>query len=138
MSVAVERRTVSLWPLNASPVPSGPRRPGKAAGVHHPAETEDLATEALAAITSSYRHGRAGIISGDSAPAPGQLGEEPSAGLAMTTHSPTVPLAFLSAPKPAEVPQGRPVDQDRDAATFWSRLVRTRRPAARGRHSPKG
>jgi hypothetical protein len=137
MSVAVERRTVSLWPVNASPVTSGPRPPRKAAVVRPTAETEDPATEALAAITSSYRHGRAGIISGDSPPSAGQLGEEPSAGLIVPTHSPTVPLGFLSDLKSAEVPQGPPADQGREAATFWSRLARTRRPAPRGRHSPR-
>jgi hypothetical protein len=137
MSVAVERHTVSLWPLNASPVSSGPRRPRKAPVAQHTAETEDPATEALAAITSSYRHGRAGIISGDTPPSARQLGEEPPADLALHTHPPTVPLAFLSDPKPAEVPQGPPAAQGREGATFWSRLVRTRRPAPRGRHSPR-
>jgi hypothetical protein len=137
MSVAVDRRTVNLWPLNASPVSSGPRRPRQPAVAPHPAETEDLATEALAAITSSYRHGRAGIISGNASTSARQHGEEPPAGPALPTHLPTVPLAFLSDLKPAEVPPGPPADQDREAATFWSRLVRTRRPAPRGRHSPR-
>ena len=128
MSVAVEHRTVSLWPLNASPVPSGPRRLRKAAVVQPAAETANPSTEALAAITSSYRRGRAGIISGDSSS---------SANLAAPTHFPTVPLTLLSDHKPAEVPQGLPVRQDREVATFWSRLARTRRPAPRGRHSQK-
>ena len=135
MSVAAEQRTVSLWPLNASPVSSGPRRPRKAAVVQYAEETEVPATRALAAITSSYRRGRAGIISGD-APA-GQVGAEPPADPALPTHFPTVPLTFLSDHKPAEVTHDLPVRQDREVATFWSRLARTRRPAPRGRHSPK-
>ena len=44
MNVAVEGRTFSLWPLNASPVSSAPRRPRKEAVVQHTAETEDPAT----------------------------------------------------------------------------------------------
>jgi hypothetical protein len=136
MSVAVEHRTVSLWPLNASPVPSGPRRrPLKAAVVQPAAEAENPSTEALAAITSSYRRGRAGIISGDSSA--GQFGAESPADPALPTHFPTVPLTLLSDHKPAEVPQGLPVRQDREVATFWSRLARTRRPAPRGRHAQK-
>ena len=137
MSVAAEHRTVSLWPLNASPVSSGPRRPRKAAVVQAAAQTEVPATGALAAITASYRHGRAGIISGDSSPSAGQLGEESAADAPLPTHFPTVPLTFLSDHKPAEVTHDLPVRQDREVATFWSRLARTRRPAPRGRHSPK-
>jgi hypothetical protein len=134
MSVAVERRTVRLWPLNASPVSSGPRT---AAVAEHPTDAEDQATEALAAITSNYRHGRAGIIFGDSSPSAGQLGEESPAALTPHTHFPTVPLTFLSDRAPAEVPRGLPAGQGGEIATFWSRLVRTRRSAPRGRHSPK-
>jgi hypothetical protein len=119
MSVAVERRTVSLWVVDASPVRSGPRNPGK-----------DPAGEALAAITSSYRNGRDGIIAGDSPPPAGLLGEAPPAD-APPPHFPTVPLAFL--PKPADVLPVLRVDQGREVATFWSRLVRTRG----GRHAPK-
>ena len=137
MSVAVEHRTVSLWPLNAPPVHGGPRRPGRAAVVQPAAETEAPATGALAAITANYRQGRAGIISGDSSPSAGQLGEESPADPALPTHLPTVPLTFLSDHKPAEVPPSFPVRQDREVAAFWSRLARTRRPAPRGRHSPK-
>jgi hypothetical protein len=136
MSVTVERRTVSLWPLNASPVTSGPRRPRKAAVVQPTAETKDPA-EALAAITSSYRDGRAGIISGGASPAAGHLGEASPADPAPPTHFPTVPLDFLSHPTPAAVPLGAPAVEDREATTLWSRLVRTRRSAPRGRHSPK-
>jgi hypothetical protein len=123
MSVAVQRQTVSLWPLNASPVNRLPRPPRRAA--------QDPATAALAAITSSYRHGRAGIIAGDS-PA-GQLGEQSRADLAVASHLPTVPVAFLTNPEPAEAPAA----ESTEATTLWSRLVRTRRPAPRGRHSPK-
>jgi hypothetical protein len=136
MSVAVERRTVSLWPSNASPVSSGPQRPRKAAVVQRTDETEDPATRALAAITSSYRHIRAGIISGHSSPTAGHLGGKSPADLALPTHAPTVPLTLLSH-EPAEVPQPLPPGQGREVATFWSRLVRTRRPTPRGRHSPK-
>jgi hypothetical protein len=137
MSVAVEHRTVSLWPLNASPVSSGPRPPRKAPGVQNPADDVNPEAQALAAITTSYRHGRAEIISGESSPSPGQPSEKSPAGLAASTHFPTVPLAFLSDRKPAEVPQNLPGDQGGEVATFWSRLVRTGRPAPRGRHSPK-
>lgn len=111
MSVAVERRTVSLWAADASPLRSGPPHP-----------RQDPASEALAAITSRYRRGRAGIIAGDAPP----------------THSPTVPLTLLPKRMPAEVVPGAPAaDQADEAATFWSRLVRSRRPAPRGRHSPR-
>jgi hypothetical protein len=118
MSVAVEHRTVSLWPVNASPVDSGRRQP----------------TGALAAIMAGYRHDRAGIISGDPSTATGQLGEESPAAPALLTHPPTVPLVLRSDPAPAEVPAGLP-DQGREATTLWARLVRTGRPAPRGRHS---
>jgi hypothetical protein len=131
MSVAVEHHTVSLWPLNGSPLRSGPQT---AAVVRRTGEAENPATEALAAITFRYRHGRAGIISGDS-PTPGQIGEEWPADL--PTHSPTVPITLLSGHTPPEIPQGIPAGQGREVATFWSRLVRTRRPAPRGRHAPK-
>jgi hypothetical protein len=138
MTAAVEHRTVSLWPLNASPVGSTPRRPRKAAVDQHTAGAEDRAAEALAAITSSYRHGRAGIISGDSSAPAGQLGERSPADLGRPPHAPTVPLPFLSDLRPAEVPQSRSPDPGSEDTTFWSRLVRTRRPAPRGRHFPKG
>jgi hypothetical protein len=134
MSVAVEHRTVDLWPSNASPVSSRPRRPHKAAVVTHSVDNENPATEALAAITTSYRHGRADIISGDSSPSAGRLSRESPADLPPATYSPTVPLAFLSDHKPAEVPQDLPGGQGREAATFWSRLVRRRRPEPGGRH----
>jgi len=137
MSLAVERRTVSLWLVDESPVTSGPRRPSKPAAVQPTADTKDPAREALAAITSSYRDGRAGIISGDGSPSTGRPGEDPSADPAPPTHFPTVPLDFLSSPKPAAVPAVPPAVEDPEATTLWSRIVRTRRPAPRGRHSPK-
>ena len=127
MSVAVERRTVRLWPVDASPLSSLPARPRK-----------DPATEALAAITSRYRRGREGIIAGDSSPSTGQLGETAPAHDAPPTHFATVPLAFLPKRMPTEVvPEGLQEVQADEAPTFWSRLVRSRRPAPRGRHSPK-
>jgi hypothetical protein len=137
VSVAVERRTVSLWPVDGSPVGSRSPRPDGAAPAQHTAETEDPATEALAAITSSYRHGRAGIISGETSPSPGQRAAESPTAPALPVHLPTVPLAFLPDRTPAEVAPSVPADEDREVATFWSRLGRTRRPAPRGRHSPK-
>ena len=136
MSVAVDRRTVSLWPSNASPVSTG-LRPREAALVGQNTETEGAATEALAAITSSYRHGRAGIISGDSSSSAAELGEGSPADLALPTHPPTVPLTFWSGHTRPAVPQGVPAGPDREVATFWSRLLRPRRPASRGRHSLK-
>jgi hypothetical protein len=110
MSVAVERRTVSLWVVDESPLRSGPRRPVKAP-----------AADALAAITSSYRRGRAGIIAGASSQ------EEASP----PTHFPTVPVPFV--PRPTVFLPAVPGDRSRETTTFWSRLVRTRR----GRHAPK-
>jgi hypothetical protein len=136
MSVAVERRTVALWPVNASPVSSGPQRPRKLAVVPPPGRTDVPAAGPLAAITSSYRDGRAGIISGDSSPSAGQLAEESPADLARATHA-TVPLGFLAKPKPPEAPQDLAADQGGEATTLWSRLVRARRPAPRGRHALK-
>jgi hypothetical protein len=133
MSVAVEHRTVSLWPLNASPLGSRSGRPYQAAVVQQTAQPPDPATEALAAITSSYRHGRAGIISGAASSSAGQLGESSPSDNGRPTHSPTVPLTFLPRPRPAEAPGPPP-----ENTTFWSRLVGTRGPARRGRHSPKG
>ena len=50
MSVAVERRTVSLWPVNASPVRSGPQRPQPVL-VQQTGETEHPATQAVALAT---------------------------------------------------------------------------------------
>jgi hypothetical protein len=120
MSLAVERRTVSLWAVDESPLRSGPRRPAKAP-----------AGDALAAITSSYRHGRDGIIAGDSPRPARPLHQAPPADASPPTFFPTVPVAFL--PKPAEVPGALSVDGGREVPTFWSRLVRTRR----GRHAPK-
>ena len=134
MSVSVERRTVSLWPMNASPVSSGPQQPRTTPVVGRSAPREDSATDALAAITSSYRNGRAGIIASDPSPSAGQVGAEPPADHAVPTHFPTIPVAFLSNPKPVEVPQELPADQVGEATTLWSRLVRSRRPAPRGRH----
>jgi len=139
MSLAVEHCTVSLWPLNASPVSGVPLRPRKSAGVQHTPDDENPATRALAAITTGYRHGRADIISGGSSPSTGQGSEELPTDLAPAGHYPTVPVAFLSAQKPAEAPQNLPGDPaGKEATTLWSRLVRTGRPAPRGRHSPKG
>jgi hypothetical protein len=112
MSVAVEHRTVSLWPTNGSPVRSTP-----------PLPRQDRATDALAAITSRYRRGRAGIIAGDAAP----VSSPP-------VSSPTVPVAYVPPRAPTAA---TPADQDDDAPTFWSRHVRSRRPTPRGRHSPK-
>lgn len=126
MSVAVERRTVSLWPVNASPLRSAPAQP-----------RTDLAAEALAAITSRYRQGRAGIISGRIAPSTVAPGDQAPADLAGPTAFPTVPLGFLSKPEPTAASSELPDEQGAEAATLWSRLVRTRRPAPRGRHSPK-
>ena len=145
MSVSVERRTVSLWPVNASPVRSAPQQPRTAPVVRRTAQREDPATQALAAITSSYRNGRAGIIASDPSPAAQQIGAEPPADPAVPTHFPTVPVAFLTKPEPAAVPPEPSADQVSEAAeatefteatTLWSRLVRTRRPAPRGRHRP--
>jgi hypothetical protein len=142
MSVSVERRTVSLWPVNASPVRSAPQHPRTAPLVRRTAQREDPATQALAAITSSYRNGRAGIIASDPSPAAQQIGAEPPADPPVPTHFPTVPVAFLTKPEPAEIPPEPPADQAGEAAeateatTLWSRLVRTRRPAPRGRHRP--
>ena len=142
MSVSVERRTVSLWPVNASPVRSAPQQPRTAPVVRRTAQREDRATQALAAITSSYRNGRAGIIASDPSPAAQQIGAEPPADPAVPTHFPTVPVAFLTKTEPAEVPHEPSADQVSEAAevseatTLWSRLVRTRRPAPRGRHRP--
>jgi hypothetical protein len=119
-SVAVERRTVSLWAVDESPVRRDPRRSAK-----------DPAGDALAAITSSYRHGRDGIIAGDSPPPARPLDQASPADASPPTFFPTVPVAFL--PKPAEVPGALAVDGGREVPTFWSRLVRTRR----GRHAPK-
>jgi hypothetical protein len=133
MSVAVERRTVSLWPLNAPPVNEGPRQ---TAVVRNTVATDDPGTEVLAAITSNYRRGRAGIISGDSARSAGQSGAEPPSGPAEPTHLPTVPPSFVSGPRPAELLPSPPADQPADTATFWSRLV-GKRPSARGRHAAK-
>lgn len=96
--------------------------------VQRAAEAGDRTTEALAAITSSYRRGRAGIISGEASPS----------GPTLPTHLPTVPLPFLSHPAPTEVPQSLPADQAGEVPGFWARLVRTRRAASRGRHAPKG
>ena len=105
MNVAVERRTVSLWPTNASPLSRAPGAPRTPTVVQPTAGTDDPATGALAAITSSYRQGRAGIISGDSSPSAGQLAEASPAAPAPPVHFPTVPLGFLSTPEPAEVPR---------------------------------
>ena len=142
MSVSVERRTVSLWPVNASPVRSAPQQPRTAPVVRRTAQREDRATQALAAITSSYRNGRAGIIASDPSPAAQQIGAEPPADPAVPTHFPTVPVAFPTKTEPAGVPHEPSADQAGEAAeateatTLWSRLVRTRRPAPRGRHRP--
>jgi hypothetical protein len=137
MSVAAERRTVSLWPSNASPVSGGPQRPRQAAVVQHTGETEEPVTQALAlaAITSSYRLGRAGIISGDPSPSSGQVGEVSSADLAAATRSPRFRLRHLNDHEPAEGGQAPPASEGHEATTFWSRLLRTRRPAPRGRHA---
>jgi hypothetical protein len=115
MSVALERRTVSLWAVDESPLRTGPRR-----GAHDPS------VAALAAITSSYRNGRAGIIAGDAVDAARSAGpiSEPS-----PTHLPTVPVPFV--PKPV-LPALR-ADEGLETRTFWSRLGRSRR----GRHAPK-
>jgi len=133
MSAPVEHRTVNLWPLNASTVRGGARRPRKAAVV--PDSTE---TVALAAITSHYRAGRADIISGDSSASAPALAEQSSADHGLLIHPPTVPLAFLSDQQRAEILQGLPAGQGREVATFWSRIARTLRPAPPGRHSPQG
>ena len=117
MSVAVEHRTVSLWPTNGSPVRSTP-----------PVPRQDRGAEGLAAITLRYRRGRAGIIAGDAAPVSAPPVSSPP------VSSPTVPVAFVPPRTPTAAP---PADQDDDAPTFWSRLVGSRRPTPRGRHSPK-
>jgi len=106
--------TVDLWPINASPLGTGPSR-----------ARMDTATDSLATITSRYRSGRAGIIAGDSSPA------------ASPPHHPTVPVAFVSGSVLPEVPPPPAAEQDDQDSSFWSRLVRSRRPAPRGRHSPK-
>jgi hypothetical protein len=137
VSVAVQRSTVSLWPMNSPPVSSAPRPPRPAAPVPRTAETEKPVTEVLAAITSRYRDGRAGIISGVPSPAAEQLGEEPPADLAPSTHFPTVPLAFLSSSPPAAIPEVLPAADVPEVSSLWSRLVRAGRSTPRGRHSPK-
>jgi hypothetical protein len=136
MRPALDHRTVSLWPVAASPKSSGSGQAGDAKVAEATAKTGDPATEALAAITSSYQHGREGIISGQSPPSVGQHGENPQPDLALA-HPPTVPLTLVSNPKPAEPAQAPPTGQPRALANFWSRLVWTRRSAPRGRHSPK-
>jgi hypothetical protein len=110
MSVAADHRTVSLWPLNTPAATSGKAR------------RKALSTDPLAAITSRYRRGRAGIIAGDSYPP------------AVPTHLPTVPVALVSG---SPLPEAAPPASADGAPTFWSRLVRSRRPTPRGRHSLK-
>jgi hypothetical protein len=105
MSVAADHLTVSLWPLNTPPVAGGtPRR------------RKDPSTDPLAAITSRYRRGRAGIIAGETPPV-------------VATHLPTVPVAVL--PSAAPPPAPPPVAAG-ETPTFWARFGRSRR---RGRHS---
>lgn len=109
------------------------------------ATTQDSASEALAAIASTYEDARAGIISGDSSPS----GEQPSAEKpsaeqhtealllprARTGHSPTVPLTLMSALNRAEPPQNSPAGERGAMTAFWSRLLRRGQTARRGRHS---
>lgn len=144
MSVAVAHRTVRLWPAGASPLRSVPPDrsekptsgdPDAADQTSEDQTSEDqtsdaVASEMLAAITSTYRRGRAGIIAGDLPP----------------THSPTVPLGLLPTRASTQVvahvvgqvvADGLAADPDDGTPTFWSRLVRSRRPAPRGRHSPR-
>jgi hypothetical protein len=106
MSAPVEQRTVNLWPLTASPVSRASRRPRKTAAVEHTATTESRATEALAAITCSYRQVRADIISFDSFPSAQQRGEESPSELVVPAHPPTVPLSHLAANERAQLLQG--------------------------------
>ena len=106
MDVAVEHATVSLWPVHASPLRGGD----------------------LAAITARYRHGRAGIISGDTPP--------PAAGEPAPSAHPTVPVALFSSADRPDVPPQPVGEQGDEVPGFWSRLAR-RRSTPRGRHSPK-
>jgi hypothetical protein len=130
----VERRTVSLWPLNASPLKGGSARPGETAAGQQPAEEANFAVDALDAITSSYRDGRAGIISGEPAPAEEPRSEQPAVDPALT-HPPTVPVTLASVATAAAAPPDPAPAEDREVAPFWSRLFRGR-PSTRGRHAP--
>jgi hypothetical protein len=132
--VIVERRTVSLWPLNASPLKGGSARPGEPAAEQQPAGEVNFAVDALDAITSSYRDGRAGIISGEPAPTEEPLSEQSALDPA-PTHPPTVPVTLASVASAAEVSANPAPVEDREVAPFWSRLFRSR-PSTRGRHSP--
>jgi len=135
MTVVVERGMAGPWRSIASPVSSEAQRPRQAAVVQNTDKTEDPTTRALAAITSSYRRGRAGIIAGQNPPTAGHLGEEVPEDPARPHHSPTVPITHLCRREAVGVPQPLRVGPGGEVATFWSRLVRTRRPAPRGRHA---
>ena len=136
MRATLDNRTVSLWPLATSLQRSGAGRARDPQIAEPTARTEDPATAALAAITSSYQHGREGIISGDASPSPGRHGDTAHTDRALNAHHPTGPLTLVSDLRRVESPQAPPTDERRDMATFWSRL-RTRAHAPRGQHSPK-
>jgi hypothetical protein len=92
----------------------------------------ESASEALAAIASTYEDARAGIISGDNSGAvSGGASPHPLA----AGHSPTVPLILKSSRKRAEPPQGPPTGAREAMTALWSRVVRRGTPARRGRHS---
>jgi hypothetical protein len=88
-------------------------------------ETADSATEALAAIATTYEDARAGIISGEPSPHP----------LAPTGHSPTVPLTLMTSLKRTEPSQPAPTEVRQAVPGVWSRLLRRGAAARRGRHS---
>jgi len=136
MRATLDNRTVSLWPVATSLQRSGAGRARDPQIAEPTSRTDDPTTAALAAITSSYQHGREGIISGDASPPPGRHGDTAQPDCALDAHHPTVPLTLVSDLKRAESPQDPPTDERRDMATFWSRL-RTRAHAPRGQHSPK-
>ena len=82
----------------------------------------DAASDALAAIASTYEDARAGIISG-----------ERSSAVVPAGYSPTVPLTLLAKPEPPRPPQRSGALQT--VTTLWSRLLRRVEPGRRGRHS---
>ena len=120
MRAPVEHRTVSLWPSAASPLANRPQRLRGEQPAAPAADADDPAAEALAAITSRYRDGRAGIISGEPLLSAGPPSEEAPADPPPPVHLPTVPVAFLPQPtEAAPAPQVLPADQAREVAGFW-------------------
>ena len=99
------------------------------------AESTDAASDALAAIASTYEDARAGIISGEPAPSAGPPVEVAGPGPTPPGHAPTVRVARPAGPPRARPPETPRADDRSDTAGFWSRLLRRGGPPRAGRHS---